>query len=123
LPGQIHMQEMNRELEQEIAERERISTPIEARLKRRVTASFIVAVLLTIFMGFASWRSTRLATNDADWVVHTYAVMETLKVTHQHVIEVETSARTFALIGQDPLLAHYGSRGTPSGKTRTHFAV
>jgi len=84
-----------------------LDSPIEAPLKRRVTGGFIVAVLLTIFMGLSSWRSTRLSANDSDWVVHTYAVMETLKVTRQHVVEMETSARTFALVGQDPLLAHY----------------
>ncbi|MFZ0771691.1 MAG: CHASE3 domain-containing protein [Candidatus Sulfotelmatobacter sp.] len=94
-------------LEEQIAESPRFDSPIEAPLKRRVAGGFTVAVLLTIFMGFSSWRSTRLAANDSDWVVHTYAVMEKLRVTHQHVIEVETSARTFALVGQDPLLAHY----------------
>jgi PAS domain S-box-containing protein len=86
-----------------------LEAPVESALKRRVTGGFVVAVLLTIFIGFSSWRSTRLSANDADWVVHTYAVMERLKVTHQHVIEMETSARTFALVGQDPLLAHYES--------------
>ncbi len=84
-----------------------LDAPVEAPLRRRVTGVFIVAVLLTIFVGVASWRSAWRSANDADWVVHTYAVMETLKVMLQHVVEVETSARTFALIGQDPLLAHY----------------
>lgn len=84
-----------------------LDEPIEATFKRRVTGSFIVALLLTIFMGFFSLRSTRLAADDADWVVHTYAVIATLEVTHQHVIDLETSARTFALAGQAPLLAHY----------------
>jgi CHASE3 domain sensor protein len=84
-----------------------LDVPFETVLKRRITGGFVVAVLLTILMGAASWRSTWQSANDADWVVHTYAVMETLKVMLQHVVEVETSARTFALIGQDPLLAHY----------------
>ena len=84
-----------------------LDAPIEAALKRRVTSGFIVAVLLTIFMGFSSWSSARLATNDADWVVHSYSVRDTLTVTFQHLTEVETSARAFALTGLDPLLAHY----------------
>jgi len=84
-----------------------LDAPIEAPLKRRVTGGFAVALLLTFFLGFSSWRSTRLAANDADWVAHTYAVMHTIELTAKHVIEVETSARTFALTGQDPLLAHY----------------
>jgi signal transduction histidine kinase len=81
--------------------------PIEDSLRRRVAGTFIVALLLTVFMGFSSWHSTRRVADDAGWVVHTYAVMNRLRVTFQHVTDVETSARTFALIGQDPLLAHY----------------
>ena len=81
--------------------------PVEAALKRRVTGGYIAAVLLTIFMGFSSWRSTRLTADDADWVTHTYAAMDTIELTSKHVTEVETSARTFALTGQDSLLAHY----------------
>jgi len=84
-----------------------LDEPVEDLLRRRVAGSFIVAVLLTTFLGFSSWRSTQMAANDADWVVHTYGVMGTLRVTLQNVTEVETSARTFALIGQAPLLAHY----------------
>ena len=82
-------------------------TSIEAKLRRRVTGGFIVAVLLTVFIGFSSWRNAQLAADDADWVAHTYAVMDALELTSKHVIEVETSARTFALTGQDPVLAHY----------------
>ncbi len=84
-----------------------LDPPIEAALKRRVTGGFIVAMLLTIFLGFSSWHGARVAANDADWVAHTYAVMETIELTTKHVIEFETSARTFASTGQDPLLAHY----------------
>jgi PAS domain S-box-containing protein len=84
-----------------------VDVAAEAALKRRVTGAFIIGLLLTIFLGFSSWRSTRLAANDADWVAHSYAVMATIELTTKHVIEFETSARTFALTGQDPLLAHY----------------
>jgi PAS domain S-box-containing protein len=101
------MKEANRKLERQIAERERIDESIEAKLRRRVTGSFIVALLLTVFIGFSSWRNARLAADEADWVAHTYAVMDTLELTAKHVIEVESSARTFALTGQDRLLAHY----------------
>jgi PAS domain S-box-containing protein len=81
--------------------------PIEAALKRRVTGGFIVALLLTIFLGFSSWRGARVAADDADWVAHTYAVMDAIELTSKHVIEFGGSARTFGLTGQDPLLAHY----------------
>jgi len=37
----------------------RLDAPIEDALKRRVTGGFIVAMLLTIFLGFSSWRGAR----------------------------------------------------------------
>lgn len=84
-----------------------IGSPIDTLLERRVTGGFIVALLLTIFMGYSSWRSARLSANDSDWVVHTYAVMARLESAHQHANEVETSARAFALLGEKSFLAHY----------------
>src|SRR5437867_2533486 len=86
---------------------------VEALLRRRVIIGFILAVLLTGLIGFLSWRSTRLAAQEADLVAHTHAVMGTLDVTVEHAIELETSARGFALTGQDLLLTHYeAARGT-----------
>jgi PAS domain S-box-containing protein len=107
LPKIMHLQETNRKLEEQIAERKRIDAPIEAPLRRRVTSGFIVALLLTVFIGLSSWRNTRLTADDVDWVIHTHAVLETIELTAKHVIEVETSARAFALSGQGALLPHY----------------
>jgi PAS domain S-box-containing protein len=107
LPGRIHLQEVNRKLAQEIAERKQFDAPIEAPLRRRVTAGFIVAVLLTLFTGFSSWRGARRAEQDAYWVSHTHEVMETIQRTTRHAIEAATSARAFALSGKEPLLANY----------------
>ena len=109
IPSRMHLQEENRKLEQEIAGRKRLDAPIEAPLRRRVTIGFIGAVLLTVFIGLSSWRNARLTADDADWVAHSYAVMDMIEVTSKHVIEAETSARAFALSGQDLLLAHYES--------------
>jgi signal transduction histidine kinase len=86
---------------------EPFNTSIEAKLRGMVTLGFVVAVLLTVFVGFSSWRYAGLAADDADWVGHTYAVMDTLELTSRHVIEVETSAQTFALTGQEESLTHY----------------
>ena len=86
---------------------QQFDAPIEAKLRGRVTGGFAVALLLTVFIGFLSWRGAHLAADDADWVAHTYAVMDALELTSKHVIEVETSARVLALAGQDPLLAPY----------------
>ena len=109
IPSRMHLQEENRKLEQEIADRKRLDAPIEGPLRRRVTIGFIVAVLLTVFLGLSSWRNARLTADDADWVTHSYAVMDMIELTSKHVIEAETSARAFALSGQDLLLAHYES--------------
>jgi len=107
LPGRMHLQEENRKLEQEIAARRRFDAPIEAPFRRRVTAGFVAAVLLTIFISVSSWQGTQRAEQDAYWVSHTHEVMETIQRTTRHVIEAETSARAFALTGQEPLLTHY----------------
>src|SRR5713101_3732103 len=107
LPSRMHLQEENRKLEREIAERNLIDALNEAPLRRRVTAGFVVAVLLTVFMGFLTWRTRQLASNESELATHTYGVMDGIELTSKRVIEVETSARTFALTGQDPLLAHY----------------
>jgi PAS domain S-box-containing protein len=86
---------------------------METKLRSRVTGAFIVAVLLTVFIGFSSWRSVQLAADHADWIAHTYAVMDALQLTARHAIEVEISARTFAWTGQDEFLTQYeGARGS-----------
>jgi PAS domain S-box-containing protein len=107
LPGRMHLQAANLKLEQEVAERKRFDVPIDASLRRRVTVGFIVAVLLTLFTGLSSWNGARRAEQDAYWVSHTHEVMEAIQRTTRHTIETETSARAFALSGQEPLLAHY----------------
>jgi hypothetical protein len=54
---------------------ERFDVPIEALLRRRVTGGLIVAVLLTVFLSFSSWRSFRRAKQDAYWASLTPEVM------------------------------------------------
>lgn len=107
VPGRVHLLEVNRKLEHQLSERKKLDAPINAPLRRKVTAGFIVAVLLTIFLGLASWRGSRRAEEDAYWVSHTHEVMEAVQRTTRHAIEVVTSARAFSLSGQEPLLAHY----------------
>jgi hypothetical protein len=90
-----------------MAERKQFDVPIEALLRRRVTAGLIVAVLLTVFLSLSLWLSARRAEQDAYWVSHTYEVMATIQGASKDVIEAVRSARAFALSGQEPLLAHY----------------
>jgi CHASE3 domain sensor protein len=49
----------------------------------------------------------RRAEQYAYWVSHTYEVMATVQGTSRDVLETETSARAFALSGQELLLVHY----------------
>ena len=86
---------------------EQVDAPIEAKLRRRVAGGFVIAALMTILLGFLSWRSAQLAANDADWVSHTYAVMDAIEIMSEHVTAVELSARTFALTGQDSSPTQY----------------
>jgi signal transduction histidine kinase len=101
------MKEAKHKMEAQIIEHEQLNAPIEGPLRRRVTIGFIVALLLTILMGISSLRGVHLAADDSDWVTHTYAVIDKLEITSKDVVEAETSARGFALGGQDPTLAHY----------------
>src|SRR5271170_7544979 len=81
--------------------------PIEAKFRRRVTGGFIVATLLTVFISFSSWRGAQRATADAYWVAHTNEVLETIGRTAKRGIAAETTARSFALSGQESWLGHY----------------
>jgi PAS domain S-box-containing protein len=90
-----------------MAVRKRFDVPIEAVLRRKVIGGVIVAVLLTVCLSFVSWHGARRAEQDAYWVAHTYEVMATIKGMSRDVLETETSARAFALSGQESVLVHY----------------
>jgi CHASE3 domain sensor protein len=94
-------------VDEQMTECKQFDSSIAARLRRRVTGGLIVAVLLTVFLGFWSWRSARREEQDAYWLSHTYEVMATIQGTSGDVLELETSARAFALSGQEPLLLRY----------------
>jgi PAS domain S-box-containing protein len=90
-----------------MAERKRFDVPIEASQRRRVAGGLVFAALLTAFLGFSSWRSAQRAEQDDYWVSHTHEVIGAIQRTSRHVSEAETSARAFALSGEEPLLLHY----------------
>jgi len=90
-----------------MGEPEQLDGPIEATLRRRVTGGLVVTVLVTAFLSFWSWHGARRAEQDAYWVSHTYEVMATIQSTSRDLLEAETSARAFALSGQEPLLVLY----------------
>jgi hypothetical protein len=82
-------------------------TPIEGLLRRRVAIGFALAVLLTSFMGSFSWRSIRLAGDEADLVAHTNLVMTTLAATAKAVVDMESGVRGFCGTGQEQFLEPY----------------
>src|SRR6266404_1311410 len=81
--------------------------PADASLRRKVTLAFAFAVLLTSLLGFLSWRVAQRAADDASWVSHTHEVMTMLEATVQHLVEVETAGRVFALTGHEVFLEPY----------------
>jgi PAS domain S-box-containing protein len=76
----------------------------EWQLRRKVTAGFAVAVLLTGLLGFLSWRASRQSEEDAGWVAHTREVSTTLELMLRHLVDVETGGRGFALTGDEVFL-------------------
>jgi PAS domain S-box-containing protein len=107
LPERMYLQKLNHELEREIADQKRFDTAIDSPLRRKVMAGFVIALTLTVFIGYSTWQSAQRAGHDAYWASHTHEVMETVQQASRHIIEAETSARAFALTGREPLLVHY----------------
>jgi CHASE3 domain sensor protein len=103
-PYRIHLQEASLKLEKEINSSKPFPAEIDASLRRPAIGALVVAVLLTIFLGLSSWRTIRLAADEADLVVHTYAVMDTLEVTSRHLTEAEGGTLAFALAAPEALL-------------------
>jgi PAS domain S-box-containing protein len=79
----------------------------EASLRRKVEAGFIVAVVLTILLGVLSWHLSKITSEDADRVAHTYQAMTTLEAMLRHLVDVETGGRGFALTGDERFLEPY----------------
>jgi PAS domain S-box-containing protein len=80
---------------------------IETGLRRRITGGLVIAILLTILIGSLSWRNAQAAADDADRVTHSYAVIGALERTAKDLIEVEASARSSAVTGEDSWLTPY----------------
>lgn len=107
VPKMITLVDENRKLERQIADSQRFDAPIRGPLRRRVTGGFVAAMCLTAVLSLSSWMGARRAQQDAYWIAHTHEVIETIQRLLRHVIEAETSARAFALTGDEQLLGHY----------------
>ncbi len=82
-------------------------SPPEQALWRWGAGGIVLAMLLTGCMGFLSWQSAGKSDEDADWVVHTHAVMATLQTTLKDAVDVETGGRGFAATGESVFLQPY----------------
>ena len=78
-------------------------------LGRWSAAGILLGIVLTIFGGYLSWRSERQATEDANGVAHTHAVIEALDGTLEHMAAVEGGARGFAATGEEIFLESVSS--------------
>ena len=107
LPSRMQLEERNRELEREIVERKARDAQIEAPLRKRVAVGFVVTIAVAGLMGFLAWRNARQIASESDWVAHTQTVLTRLESTLQHVLDVETGARGFVLVGQELFLQPY----------------
>lgn len=66
-----------------------------------------MAVTLVGSLGISAWQGSRIAAEESDLVAHTYAVMRALEAAAEHMIDVATAARGFALSGSPELSEHF----------------
>jgi PAS domain S-box-containing protein len=76
----------------------------EAKMRRGIVIGLAVGTLVSLFTGLLNWRNIRIEAEDADWVSHTYAVMNALRATAGGAVDLHTRARGFALSGDESLL-------------------
>jgi PAS domain S-box-containing protein len=86
-----------------------LDSPAEIAIRRWSAGGVALAVILTAFGGFLSWRSVRQAAEDSSWVAHTHAVNVALAATLAHAIDIETGARGFGATGEEVFLQPYFS--------------
>lgn len=71
---------------------------------RLFSFGFALAAVLVALLASLSWRAGKTAREQANRVVHTYAVMEALEATLGLVLDAEIGAHVFALTGEDAFL-------------------
>ena len=87
--------------------------PVESSLRWWAITGYVIALLLTGFLGYLAWRRAQIASAQADLVAHTYSVVRALDLTSEHLIEIGSNARGFSLEGNTTFLEQYrASRGT-----------
>ncbi|HVX48672.1 MAG TPA: response regulator [Chitinophagaceae bacterium] len=67
----------------------------------RLYIGFGVAIILVIVVGFSSYQSLRNKTTSADWVNHTYEVMNTVKDIQATVPRMRSALKNYFITGEE----------------------
>ena len=73
-------------------------------LTRAIAPWFVLVACIMLGLGWSTYRMVRDASSDDAWVEHTQIVLTLVEELHALVIEAESSARGFALTGEDRYL-------------------
>ncbi len=73
-------------------------------LERTVASWFALVTLISISLGFLTFRSLAESSNDVRWVEHTHDVLRLLERAGSLLGEAESSVRGFVITGKDPIL-------------------
>jgi PAS domain S-box-containing protein len=82
----------------------------ENRLRRWVITGVLLTMLLTGFMSFLIWQSTREGEEGQDWVVHTHLVEQRLQAAVSNSTGAANRARVFAVTGNKTVLDPYKNK-------------
>jgi signal transduction histidine kinase len=80
---------------------------IVSLLNRKVQFAFAAAIVILLIVGAFSYRSMVESAESERWVRHTHEVLENIQALLAATVDVESSARGFALAGQDSFLDTY----------------
>src|SRR5579871_954659 len=73
-------------------------------LRKRILIGLITAVTVTISVSWLSWTSVQITARQTDRVLESYAFSQALAITLQHVVDIQTGARGYALTGYEQVL-------------------
>ncbi len=75
--------------------------------RKRITVSFIIAVLVMLSVGASVYNSFRVMNTEKDRVDHTYTVISTLEEVLSNIKDVQSSQRGYVITGMEEYLVPY----------------
>ncbi len=75
----------------------------------KIGAGYLLAVVLLVVIGTASFSSIDKLRENIAWVNHTHEVLQQLEMMQRHMIDIETGARGFVITGDEQYLTPYHS--------------